>query len=106
MVSGEIFILSDFQASAWNEVSLTPPSGIKLLTVPVATKMIGNLALASLRAEPAEPVLGQPLDLLARVRNFSAETASRGNFIYRRGKIGRPAVRKFHPGARRKSAPT
>jgi hypothetical protein len=69
----EIFVLSDFQAVAWKDVPLTPPSGIKLLTVSVTTKEVGNIALASLRAEPAEPVLGQPLDLLARVRNFSAE---------------------------------
>jgi hypothetical protein len=77
----EVFVISDFQAAAWKEIRFTPPTGIQVMTVPVAENPVANLAIASLRCEPAEPVVGQPVEIFCRVRNFSAEARRAELFI-------------------------
>ncbi len=69
----EVFVLSDFQATAWKNVPLTPPPGVRLVPMPVGASDLPNMALTDFRAQPAAPVTGQPMQLLCRVRNFSPE---------------------------------
>jgi Aerotolerance regulator N-terminal/von Willebrand factor type A domain len=69
----ELVVLSDFQASAWKNLSPRLPAGVVLHTKRVATGAPPNVAVINLIPQPAEPVVGQELVLLARVRNFSPD---------------------------------
>ena len=69
----EVLILSDFQSTAWKTVSLEPPPGVRLVTMPVGSSDLPNMTLTDFRAQPASPVTGQPMQLHCRVRNFSPE---------------------------------
>ncbi|MFT6863452.1 MAG: hypothetical protein ACJAVK_002013 [Akkermansiaceae bacterium] len=68
----ELIIISDFQSSAWEEFKIETPKGIDLVKVRVGEATIENLSLQSLFASPAEPVIGQNVTIIARVKNFSA----------------------------------
>lgn len=69
----ELVIVSDFRASAWKDFAPGIPAGVNVLIRPVAKSSPANLAVVSLIAQPAEPVVGRPLSLLVRVRNYSTE---------------------------------
>ena len=68
----ELIVISDFQRSAWREVNLEAPAGIRLTRIAVGSDDAANLALAGLVLEPARPVAGQAAQIVCRVRNFSA----------------------------------
>ncbi|MFO1482560.1 MAG: BatA domain-containing protein [Verrucomicrobiaceae bacterium] len=68
----ELYVISDFQSSAWKQASLSIPPNVKLLTLPVASTEAANAALTSLVVQPERPVSGTECRVLARVRNFSA----------------------------------
>lgn len=67
----ELYVISDFQSSAWKQVALSIPPNVKLLTIPVATTAASNAALTSLVVQPERPVSGTEARILCRVRNFS-----------------------------------
>lgn len=69
----EIIVLSDFQASAWKDFAPDVPENVGLRTFRVATESPSNLTISRLVPQPAEPVVGQELTLLAQVRSFSPE---------------------------------
>ena len=69
----ELIIISDFQASAWRDFAPRLPANIVVRTQRVATASPPNVAVSRLIPQPAEPVVGQDLTLLTRVRNFSAD---------------------------------
>ncbi|MEI6676113.1 MAG: VWA domain-containing protein [Verrucomicrobiota bacterium] len=69
----ELVIVSDFQASAWRDFAPAFPNNIVVRTHRVATTSPPNVTVSRLMPQPAEPVVGQDLTLLARVQNFSAE---------------------------------
>lgn len=68
----ELYIVSDFQSSAWKQATLGIPPNVKLLTLPVAATGAVNAALTSLVVQPERPVSGTECRVLCRVRNFSA----------------------------------
>lgn len=67
----ELYVISDFQSTAWKQVDLNIPPNVKLLTIPVATTPATNTALTSLVVQPERPVSGTEARILCRVRNFS-----------------------------------
>lgn len=69
----ELVIISDFQSAAWEDFKIETPKGIDLVKVQVGEGTVENLAVPSLFASPAEPVVGQEVTLIARLRNFSPE---------------------------------
>ncbi len=69
----ELVVISDFQATAWREFAPKLPADVVLRTQRVATAAPPNLAVSRLLPQPAEPVAGQDVTLLARVQNFSAD---------------------------------
>lgn len=71
----ELYVISDFQSSAWKNVALSIPPNVKLLTLPVANTEASNAALTSLVVQPERPVSGTEARVLCRVRNFSAAVA-------------------------------
>ena len=68
----ELYVISDFQSTAWKQAVLNIPPNVKLLTIPVATTDAANAALTSLVVQPERPVSGTEARILCRVRNFSA----------------------------------
>ena len=69
----ELIIISDFQASAWLDFAPSFPTNIVVRSQRVATTSPPNVAVSRLIPQPTEPVVGQDLTLLTRVRNFSAD---------------------------------
>jgi len=67
----ELVIISDFQASAWKEFQLQVPKDVKVVKVKVGQEDTGNLAVSELFATPLEPVVGQDVVMVCRLRNFS-----------------------------------
>jgi hypothetical protein len=67
----ELYVISDFQTTAWKGAALNIPPNVKLLTIPVATTAASNAALTSLVVQPERPVSGTEARILCRVRNFS-----------------------------------
>lgn len=68
----ELVVVSDFQASAWKDFELQVPKNVKLVKVRVGRDDTGNLAVSELFATPADPVVGQDVLMVCRLRNFSA----------------------------------
>jgi hypothetical protein len=67
----ELYLISDFQSSAWKSATLSIPPNVKLLTIPVPQSEAVNAALTSLTVQPERPVSGSDARVLCRVRNFS-----------------------------------
>ena len=72
----EVLVISDFQASAWRDFKPGFPADVTLHAHRVASMTPPNLAVTRLLAQPANPVAGQDVTLLAQVRNFSADPVS------------------------------
>lgn len=68
----ELYVLSDFQSSAWKQAELSMPPNVRLLTVPVATGEAPNAALTSLVVQPERPASGTECRVLCRVRNYGS----------------------------------
>lgn len=66
--SGTIYAFSDFQQSNWQAVKELP-GGIVTRLRPVTTEPIENVALTAARLAPAEPVTGEPTEVLCTVFN-------------------------------------
>jgi len=69
----ELIVISDFQASAWKDFSPTLPPDLVVSSLRVAESAPPNLAVTRLIPQPLEPVAGQEITVLVRVRNFSPE---------------------------------
>ena len=67
----ELVIISDFQSTAWKDFTLETPPGIKVVKVQTGSDLIENLAIQSLSVNPSEPVIGQDVAIVSRVKNFS-----------------------------------
>ncbi len=66
--SGTIYVFSDFQQSNWQAVKELP-GGIVTRLRPVTTEPVENIAITSARLAPAEPVTGEPTEVLCTVFN-------------------------------------
>jgi len=69
----EVYIISDFQASAWKDFAPVVPEGVEVRMVPVAREDVANMAISSLVPLPAAPVIGQQMVVSCRVANYSSE---------------------------------
>ena len=69
----EIYIISDFQESAWENFSPVMPKDILLEMSPVARSSVANLAVTSLVPVPSSPVAGSQVVAQCRVANYSDE---------------------------------
>jgi hypothetical protein len=67
----ELYVVSDFQSSAWKDAMLSIPPNVKLLTMSVAGGDAPNAALTTLVVQPERPVSETECRVLSRVRNFS-----------------------------------
>jgi hypothetical protein len=66
--AGTIYVLSDFQQSNWEAVK-TLPAGVACRLRPVTTTAVDNIALTGARLAPADPVAGEPVEVLCTVFN-------------------------------------
>lgn len=68
----ELVVLSDFQSSAWKDFALKVPKDIEVVKIKVGEGEVENLAVYELFANPADPVVGQDVLMVCRLRNYSA----------------------------------
>ncbi|HWQ91116.1 MAG TPA: BatA domain-containing protein [Clostridia bacterium] len=69
---GTLYIFSDFQKSNWEDADELPP-GVQCRLWQVAQVSAPNVALTNLRLEPAEPVAGEPAEVICRVFNCTSQ---------------------------------
>jgi hypothetical protein len=69
----ELIVLSDFQASAWKNFAPSLPANLTVRCERIAASSPPNLAVTRLLLQPADPVAGQDLTVLARVHNFAPD---------------------------------
>jgi hypothetical protein len=65
---GTVFVLSDFQQSNWRTVPELP-AGQQYRLCSVTTEPVDNVALTTVRLSPAEPVVGEPVEVVCTVFN-------------------------------------
>ena len=68
----ELVIVSDFQSAAWQDFKLETPPGVDVVKVQVGQGDQENLAVQAIFSNPVEPVVGQDVTMVCRVRNLSA----------------------------------
>ncbi|WP_038165231.1 BatA domain-containing protein [Verrucomicrobium sp. BvORR106] len=68
----EMYVLSDLQATAWRETLPAAPKDVQVFKVKLGNEA-PNLALSGLETQPVEPLPGENVQALARVKNFSPE---------------------------------
>ncbi len=68
-----IVLISDFQKEAWTSAALNVPKGIRLELLSVSKDDVSNVAVSAIRAIPSQPILGELVELVADVENFSSE---------------------------------
>ncbi|NWK55573.1 VWA domain-containing protein [Verrucomicrobiaceae bacterium N1E253] len=68
----ELVVLSDFQSSAWKEFALKVPKDIEVVKIKVGEQDVENVAVHELFAKPSDPVVGQDVLMVCRLRNYSA----------------------------------
>ena len=66
--TGTIYVFSDFQKSDWEKVDRLP-DGVVCRLRPVTTETIDNVAITAARLVPAEPVAGEPVQVVCTVFN-------------------------------------
>lgn len=69
----EIYIVSDFQSSAWSAQPLAAPSGLAVHPIKIGRQDPGNQAITSLTVDPANPLPGQEAVVACEVWNYSPE---------------------------------
>jgi len=67
---GTIYVFSDFQKSNW-ERARELPAGVVCRLRPVARAGVENVAITAARLSPAEPVIGEPLEVAGTIFNCS-----------------------------------
>ncbi|HSJ02686.1 MAG TPA: BatA and WFA domain-containing protein, partial [Verrucomicrobium sp.] len=68
----ELYVLSDLQATAWRDNLPPAPTDVRVFKVKVGADT-PNLALSGVEVNPAEPLPGESVQAVARVKNFSSE---------------------------------
>lgn len=69
----EIWILSDFQSTAWKGKQLQLPPDIRLVKVRIGEQEAGNVGLVSLQADPPVAQVGDKVALTAELANYSQD---------------------------------
>ncbi|MBU1693868.1 MAG: BatA and WFA domain-containing protein [Verrucomicrobia bacterium] len=69
----EIYLVSDFQRPAWEQVDLAIPDSIGLVSLRVAQGEGENDALTDLFLDPPAPLKGEEVTIHAEVANFSSQ---------------------------------
>jgi von Willebrand factor type A domain/Aerotolerance regulator N-terminal len=72
----EICIISDFQATQWQDTNFEPPLDIKVSNIKIGKKLISNLAVTRIISVPSLPLQGEVIDISCEIRNFSPEPRS------------------------------
>ena len=68
----QIFLISDFQRSNWSAVNFqSVPEDIELVFMPAGLPDVGNCAITDVRIQPTSPTVGEPINLVCRISNYS-----------------------------------
>lgn len=76
----EIYLLSDFQRSTWENAELAVPEGVELVTIRIGQEEAENLAVTRLDFDPVHPLAGEEVTAFVEVANYSP--SPRGTTLY------------------------
>lgn len=71
----ELYLISDFQSTAWKGAMLDVPPTVKVFKMGMATTPAANTCISSLVVQPERPVAGTDARVVCRVRNFAPAEA-------------------------------
>jgi hypothetical protein len=78
----EVCVISDFQATAWQDVAeLDVPSSIELIHVKVGAATAENVAITGLSCNPTRPLVGEEVTVSCDVFNFSPQPKRAAVFL-------------------------
>jgi hypothetical protein len=77
----EICVVSDFQRTMWKDAHPSVPRDMHLAYVQVGSGDAANATIHALVVQPATPLVGEALTVLAEVHNYSAAPANRTVFL-------------------------
>jgi hypothetical protein len=67
----EICLISDFQKSAWQDISLAVPPGMDMVTVRIGAEPVPNTAVIDVYGNPPRALTGETVSVCCDVQNFS-----------------------------------
>ena len=70
--SGAVYVFSDFQRTNWGATKLGERKGIACFLRPVTKLAADNVAITSVRLSPAEPTVGEPIEVTCTAFNCTA----------------------------------
>ncbi len=71
----QIFLISDFQRSNWSAVNFrSVPEEIEIVFMPAGLAHVANCAITDVRIQPTCPTVGEPVDLICKVSNYSDQS--------------------------------
>jgi hypothetical protein len=71
----EIYLLSDFQTTTWSGIKPAVAQNIRFFPLKIGSGEVANRAITALRTEPEKPLVGQDINVLCEISNFSSEAA-------------------------------
>jgi len=77
----EIYVVSDFQKSAWTGFNPAIPEGINMVCIKIGRGDAPNQALTQLYTRPTQPLLGEAVSIYCEIENFSAESLLRTVYL-------------------------
>ncbi|MEM1059878.1 MAG: BatA and WFA domain-containing protein [Verrucomicrobiota bacterium] len=69
----EVWVLSDFQATAWRDQKLEVPPDVRLVQVRIGQEEASNVGVLNLKTDPPVAFAGDEVTVSAEVANFSPE---------------------------------
>lgn len=76
----ELYLVSDFQKTAWSRVDEAVPPSVEVMRVPVGREEAPNGALTDILLEPRVPLAGEEFAIHCRVQNFGPQPTRRSVF--------------------------
>jgi hypothetical protein len=73
----ELCIVSDFQTAQWKDVHIALPEDITVTTLCPARAAAENGAVVSVRTDPADPLVGEPVQVVCSIANYSTAPRNR-----------------------------
>jgi hypothetical protein len=77
----EVHILSDFQKTQWEGVSLRVPPGVELIKIRIGAELAANGAVADVFTDPPRPLVAEEVSIGCEVHNFSPQPVRRTVYL-------------------------
>ncbi|MFW5857679.1 MAG: BatA domain-containing protein [Planctomycetota bacterium] len=71
--NGTVYVFSDFQRTEWGAADFARYAGLHFYLRPVTEAPVANVAVVAVAVEPAEPIAGEAVEVIATILNATAQ---------------------------------